>query len=470
MMQEKESTKTNVFSLSNIPEQGYIHMIGIGGISMSGIAEILLNLGYKVSGSDSKSSTHTDLLKQNGADIIIGQSANNITNPDLVCYTAAILDDNPELMRARELKIPAIERAELLGGLMEKYKYPIAVAGTHGKTTTSSMLSLVLLAANTDPTILIGGDLKQIGGNYRIGKNDYLSFEACEYVESFHHFRPFVSIITNIEEDHMDYFRDLNHIITSFVKFTSLTSKKGCNIVCIDENTTQSIVQNVERKCITYGISNKTVDYAAENISLSADGRPTFDICHDGKVVINVSLNVAGNHNICNALGVTAACEFLGIDPKAIKQGLEEFGGTKRRFDKLGKTETGVEIVDDYAHHPTEIKTTLETAKKMGYSNVWVVFQPHTYTRTKAFLEDFSTSLSIADRTVIADIYPAREKYDGTIHSCDLAALIKGAVYMNDFNSIESYILENATAGDLVITMGAGNICDLGYSLIGSIK
>lgn len=455
----------NNFSISDLPKGAYIHMIGIGGISMSGIAEMLLNFGYKVSGSDAKPSGLTDRLKQNGAEIFIGQSADNIKNPDAVCYTAAISPDNPELVKARALGVPVVERAVFLGALLEKYKYPIAVAGTHGKTTTSSMLSLVLLAAHKDPTILIGGELSQIGGNYHIGGNEYLPFEACEYVESFLHFKPFVSIITNIEEDHMDYFKDLNHIITSFVKFASLTSDNGCNIVCIDENTTQSIVQNVKKKTVTYALNNKNADYTAENIIIEKDGRPSFDIFNKNRKVLNVSLNVAGDHNICNALGVTAACEFLGIEPEYIKSGLEEFKGAKRRFDRLGKTVTGVDVVDDYAHHPTEIKTTLETAKKMGYNNVWVAFQPHTYTRTAAFLEQFASALKTADRVMITDIYPAREKYDGTMHACDLARLIPGVVYMNDMDAMKRYILSNAKPGDLVITMGAGNICDLGYSL-----
>lgn len=454
------------FSVSDLADGAYIHMIGIGGISMSGIAEMLLNFGYKVSGSDMKASNLTERLEQGGADIFIGQSAGNIKNPDLVCYTAAISEDNPELMAARAKGIPTIERAVMLGALLEKYKYPIAVAGTHGKTTTSSMLSLVLLAAKKDPTILIGGELKQIGGNYHIGGSDYLPFEACEYVESFLHFKPFVSIITNIEEDHMDYFKDLNHIISSFVKFASLTSDNGCNIVCIDENTTDSIVQNVEKRLITYGLNNKNADYTAENIKFSKDGKPLFDICHKGQKLVSVSLSVAGNHNICNAVGVAAACDFLGIEPEYIKIGLQEFSGAKRRFDRLGKTENGTDVVDDYAHHPTEIKTTIETAQRMGYNNVWVVFQPHTYTRTSAFLEKFADALKIADRVMIADIYPAREKYDGTIHSCDLAALIPGAVYMNDMKAMQRYILENANPNDLVITMGAGNICELGYDLV----
>ena len=454
------------FSVSDLAEGSYIHMIGIGGISMSGIAEMLLNFGFKVSGSDMKASNLTERLQQGGAEIIIGQAAENIKNPSLVCYTAAISPENPELKAAREKGIPCIERAVLLGALLEKYKYPIAVAGTHGKTTTSSMLSLVLLSAEKDPTILIGGELKQIGGNYHIGGNEYLPFEACEYVESFLHFKPFVSIITNIEEDHMDYFKDLNHIKSSFVKFASLTSDEGCNVVCTDGDTTDCILQDVKKKALTYGISNKTADYTANNIQTDAAGFPEFDICCREKTLLHVKLNVAGSHNICNAVGVAAACDFLGIDTKYIKQGLESFDGTKRRFDRLGKTKNGTDVVDDYAHHPTEIKTTIETAKKMGYNNVWVAFQPHTYTRTAAFLENFAKALNIADRVMIADIYPAREKYDGTIHACDLAALIPGVVYMNDMNAMKKYILENAASDDLVITMGAGNICDLGYALV----
>ncbi len=455
----------NIFSFSEVPKNAYIHMIGIGGISMSGIAEMLLNFGYKVSGSDTKSSDLTDRLEQNGAEIFIGQKAENIKSPDVVCYTAAISDDNPELAAARKLGVPVIERAVMLGALLELYKYPIAVAGTHGKTTTSSMLSLVLLAAKKDPTVLIGGELSQIGGNYRIGGSEYLPFEACEYVESFLHFKPFVSIITNIEEDHLDYFKDLNHIISSFVKFTSLTNQNGCNIVCIDEKSTQSIVHNVEKNVLTYALNNRDADYTAQNITVRTGGCPSFDIYNRERFITHVDLNVAGSHNICNSVGVAAACDFLKIEPEYIRQGLEEFRGAKRRFDKLGKTKTGVDVVDDYAHHPTEIKTTLETAKKMGYNNVWVVFQPHTYTRTAAFLNDFASALSIADRVMITDIYPAREKYDGTIHSCDLAILIPNAVYMNDMSAIERYLLKNTVPGDLIITMGAGNICSLGYSL-----
>lgn len=460
----------NNFSIADIPKGAHIHMIGIGGISMSGIAEMLLNFGYKVSGSDTKSSGLTDRLKQNGAEIFIGQRAENIKNPDVVCYTAAIGDDNPELMAAKALDVPVIERAVLLGALLQLYKYPVAVAGTHGKTTTSSMLSLVLLSAQKDPTILIGGELRQIGGNYRIGGTEYLPFEACEYVDSFLHFKPFVSIVTNIEEDHLDYFKDLNHIISSFIKFTSLTDINGCNIVCIDENNTQKIVQNVENKFITYGLKNKDADYTARNLTLRKGGYPSFDIFNKERLITHIDLNVVGEHNVLNAVGVAAACDFLGIEPEYIRKGLEEFTGTKRRFERLGKAASGADVVDDYAHHPTEIKATLKSAKSMGYKKVWVVFQPHTYSRTAAFLDEFAEALSHADRVMIADVYPAREKYDGTIHSCDLAIKIHGAVYMNDLGAIKRYLLENTGSGDLIITMGAGSICNLGYAMTDNEK
>ena len=455
----------NNFSIADIPKGANIHMIGIGGISMSGIAEMLLNFGYKVSGSDTKSSGLTDRLKQNGAEIFIGQKAENIKSPDVVCYTAAISEDNPELMAAKQLGVPVVERAVMLGALLKLYKYPVAVAGTHGKTTTSSMLSLVLLSAQKDPTILIGGELRQIGGNYRIGGSEYLPFEACEYVESFLHFKPFVSIVTNIEEDHLDYFKDLNHIISSFVEFTSLTNSNGCNIVCIDENSTKNIVQNVEKNCITYGLKNEEADYTARNIKLRKNGCPSFDIFNKEKMICHVDLNVHGEHNVCNAVGVAAACDYLGIEPEYIKQGLEEFTGTKRRFELLGKAETGADVVDDYAHHPTEINATIKAAKEMNYKNVWVVFQPHTYTRTAAFLDEFAETLSAADRVIIADIYAAREINDGTVHSKDIADRIPDAKYIGDMKEIESYLLQNTEADDLIITMGAGDICNLGYAL-----
>ena len=452
------------FMMSQLKPGSHIHMIGIGGISMSALAHMLIDCGYSVSGSDVRTSNLTNSLSAQGASIYIGQCADNIDNPDLVCYTAAISETNPELVKARSLKIPVIERAELLGALMESYKYPIAVAGTHGKTTTTSMLSLVLMAAGTDPTILVGGELPQIGGNFRIGKKDYLAFEACEYVESFLHFKPFLSIITNVEEDHLDYFSNINHIISSFQKFASLTSPNGCIIVCSDDKNVCKVVQNVDKKVISYGLSDKKADYTAENITTDQNGLSSFTVCHNGKPLTEIALNVTGRHNILNALAVTAAAEFLGLSMEAVKSGLREFYGTKRRFEHIGRI-NGCDIVDDYAHHPTEIRATLNAAKSMNYNEIWTVFQPHTYSRTKSLLSDFAEALTLPNHVLIADVYPARETYDGTIHSCDLAQKIPGSIYMNDMNAIVRYLKEHVKKGDLLITMGAGDVNKIAYQL-----
>ncbi len=455
----------NNIQLSNLPDNAHIHMVGIGGISMSALAHMLKFFGYRVSGSDR---TETDIvrrLKHEGIDVHIGHDANAVKEPNLVCYTAAIPKDNPELVKAKSLGIPMMERAELLGQLMKKYKFPIAVAGTHGKTTTTSMLSLVLLEAGLDPTILVGGELSQIGGNYKIGKEDYLVFEACEYVESFLHFSPFISVITNVQEDHMDYFTDINHIITAFQKFTRLNSPLGCIIVCSDDKNCQTVVQNGEKKVVNYGIISKNNDFYAGNIEINRFGKTQFDVYVHGEFTVCVELAVHGDHNVRNALGAFAAAWQLGVDAESIKRGLESFHGTKRRFETLGEVK-GFTVIDDYAHHPTEIESTLTAAKKIAKGDVWCVFQPHTYSRTKAFTEDFARTLSLADKTIVADVYPAREKYDGTIHSCDLVSLMEDGIYINDMDAIKRYILENVKPGDMVITMGAGDIFKLGYSLI----
>lgn len=456
----------NNFSISQLPANAKVHMIGIGGISMSALAGMLIHFGYRVTGSDSRRSELTDELETKGVEINIGQRAENLKNPDLICYTAAISQNNPELLAARSLGVPVIERAELLGAIMQLYKYPIAVAGTHGKTTATSMLSLVLLAANTDPTILVGGELPQIGGNFRIGGKDYLALEACEYVESFLHFNPFVSIITNVEEDHLDYFSGITHIISSFRKFASLTSQFGCIIGCSDDKNVCKVVQNVDKKVIKYAIDDEKADYRAVNISYSEAGNAKFSVQKDGKELVSVSLNVPGRHNVLNALGVCAAADFIGLDMQAVKKGLESFGGTKRRFEYIGEV-AGCIVIDDYAHHPTEIKATLDAAKRMCRGTLWVAFQPHTYSRTKSLFNRFAEVLSLADRTLICDIYPAREEYDGTIHSCDLALEIPNSVYMNDAEAMERYIKENVKDGDMLITMGAGDVYKIGYDLCG---
>ena len=453
------------FSISQLEKGAHIHMIGVGGISMSALAEMLLYLGYEVSGSDSSESALLKELETKGVKINIGQCAENIKNPDAVCYTAAISPNNPELVAAKKLGVPVMERAELLGALMELYKYPIAVAGTHGKTTTTSMLSLALLAADCDPTILVGGELAQIGGNCRIGGTDYLPFEACEYVESFLHFKPFLSIITKVEEDHLDYFSGINHIISSFEKFARLTSPLGCIIVCSDDKYACAVVQNVDKKVLRYGIEDADADYTAKDIVFDEKGCGKFTALKQGKKLIEIKLNVPGRHNILNALAVIAAADFLGLDMEKISKGISDFGGTKRRFQRIGEV-NGCEVIDDYAHHPTEIRATLETAKKMTKNKVWVAFQPHTYSRTKALLDEFAEVLPIAARVLICDVFPAREEYDGTIHSCDLAMKIDGAVYMNDMEAMERYLRANLEENDMLITMGAGDVYKIAYNIV----
>lgn len=461
----KEMRILKNFELFTLPEHAKIHMVGIGGISMSALAHMLMHLGYCVSGSDRTETEIVRKLAEAGVNISIGHSADAVDDPDLVCYTAAIHQDNPELVKARSLGIPVMERAELLGQLMQKYKFPVAIAGTHGKTTTTSMLSLVLLEANLDPSILVGGELSQIDGNYKIGKEDYLVFEACEYVESFLHFRPYYTIITNIEEDHLDYFTDINHIIASFRKFTRLNSPKGCIIVCSDDKNTETVVQNIKTKVLRYGIIGKNNDFYAENIRINESGKCEFAVFAYGKEVSRIELCVHGEHNVRNALGVFALAWELGIDAETIKRGLESFHGAKRRFETLG-TVRDITVVDDYAHHPTEIKSSLKAAKSVAKGDVWCVFQPHTYSRTKAFAKEFAKALEMADHAIVTDVYPAREEYDGTIHSCDLVEIMDKGIYINDFGAIKRYILKEAKPGDMVITMGAGDISKLGHSLI----
>ncbi len=456
----------NDFQIKNLPQGSHIHMIGIGGISMSAIANMLLYFGYTVSGSDRTKTNLTDRLETMGVTVYEGQRAKNVTSPDLVCYTAAIAKDNPELLRAKELGIPCLERAQLLGQLMTLYRYPLAVAGTHGKTTTTSMLSLILLAASLDPTILVGGELSQINGNYKIGGKDYLVCEACEYVESFLNFRPFLSIITNIEADHLDYFGNLSNIITAFEKFARLNSPLGYIIVCSDDENTKTVVQNIQTPILKYAIEDNKADFIAKNIHNNNKGGVTFDIIYNGEHFVLLEMGVAGLHNVYNATAAAAAAYALGVSKESIKKGLEEFGGTKRRFEKLGEFD-GVTVIDDYAHHPTEIEATLKTAKGLGYNNVWCVFQPHTYSRTIGLFDDFAKVLPIADKLIIADVYSAREKYTGEVHSCDLALATEKAMYMNDFGAIVRYIKKNAKPGDLVLTVGAGDVFKIGKELVG---
>jgi UDP-N-acetylmuramate--alanine ligase len=462
-----------VFSLSNnlnimdSEQIKHVHFIGIGGSSMSGLAEILLSQGYRVSGSDIKSSKATQKLESQGAQVFIGHKSENITitNPDLVVYTVAVKEDNAEMVLARQLNIPIIDRAELLGLLMKKHSFAIAVSGTHGKTTTTSMITTIMLESNTDPTVHIGGELDCIGGNTRIGESEYFITEACEYYGSFLKFHPFMAVILNIEVDHVDYFRDLEHIKTTFEQFVSLVPSNGYIIACADDENTLSVVKDKNCNIITYGLKNPEAMWTAKNIQFNDMGFASFDVNKEGSLLGNVSLSVPGLHNLSNSLAAIATCYTCGCSIENIILGLSNFGGSHKRFELKGLVDD-IKIIDDYAHHPSEVQATLNAAKSAVHKSIWCVFQPHTYSRTKAFLEKFSQSFGSADNIIITDIYAAREKDPGDIHSNMLAEKIcqlgGNAVYISDFQEIAEYLDKNAKPGDLILTMGAGDIVRVG--------
>lgn len=453
----------------NFQKPIHIHFIGIGGISMSGLAEILLKEGFTVSGSDSRESALTQQLAAQGATIFYGQKAENITDDiECVVYTAAISRDNGELIEAVARKIPMLTRAELLGQLMKNYETPIAVSGTHGKTTTTSMISHILLEGDLDPTISVGGILQAIGGNIRVGNSGTFITEACEYTNSFLHFFPKISVILNIEEDHLDFFKDLEDIRHSFHQFAALLPADGTLVINGEIQDYPEIYQGLSCHVITYG-SSADFDYSAENISYDEKGCVSFDLLKFGEKTDHIRLSVTGDHNVSNALSAIAVAELLHIPMETIKKGLLSFCGTDRRFEYKG-TLNGVTIVDDYAHHPTEITATLKAAQHYPHGKLWCVFQPHTYTRTKAFFHEFAEALSHADHLVLADIYAARETDNLGISSADLAEEVKklgtDAHYFPSFAEIETFLKEHCAPGDLLITMGAGDVVNVGEDLL----
>lgn len=453
---------------SNLLDQSEIksiHFIGIGGISMSGLAEILLALGYNISGSDIKTSNITKKIEDMGAVIYPFHDSKNIQTPDLVVYTAAVKENNPEIIRAKELNIPIIERATLLGQIMKKYPYSVAISGTHGKTTTTSMVTMIMLQEGCNPTVHIGGELDAIGGNTRIGGEKYFIAEACEYVESFLKFKPYLAVILNIDADHLDYFKDIEHIKEAFIKFASLVPPNGYVVACIDDANTLNILDKLSCNKVTYGLNSKNAKWTAKDIEFNEYGLASFKLVLDGEVLTTVQLSVPGIHNVNNALGACAACHTLGCSIESIKNGLNKFTGTHRRFELKGIS-GNVSVVDDYAHHPSEVMATLKAAKNCSHSKIWCVFQPHTYTRTKALLEEFSNSFEDAGTVILSDIYAAREQDKGEIHSSILAERInskgKEALYINGFDNIVQYLQRNVSPGDLIITMGAGDIYKVG--------
>lgn len=448
----------------------HIYFIGIGGISMSGLAEILLQEGFQISGSDSKESSLTNLLVSKGANVFYGQRASNITNEiNCVVYTSAIHPDNPEFQAALSLKLPLLSRAELLGQLMKNYKTPIAISGTHGKTTTTSMISEILLKADTDPTLSIGGILKTIGGNIRIGKSDLFVTEACEYTNSFLSFYPKIGIILNIEEDHLDFFKDLDEIRASFHNFAALIPKDGTLIINGEIENYQELLSGLSCKVITYGLSSE-YDYYADSITYNEFGCASFCLHTPLGTSQEFQLGVTGLHNVSNALASIALSDCLALNRSVVHDALSSFQGTDRRFEYKGCI-GGLTIIDDYAHHPTEIAATLQATSNYPHKQLWCVFQPHTYTRTKAFLKEFADILKNADHIILADIFAARETDTLGISSRDLCLEIEKAgkqcYYFPSFDEIENFLLEKCCPGDLLITMGAGDVHKIGENLLG---
>ncbi len=453
----------------NFEEPIHVHFIGIGGISMSGLAEILLEEGFTISGSDAKQSALTDSLAKKGATIYIGQKASNLSiRPALVVYTAAIREDNEEFKAAVDAGIPMLSRAELLGQIMDNYEKSIAVAGTHGKTTTTSMISQILLVAKADPTISVGGILEAIGGNIRVGGSEVFITEACEYTNSFLHFHPKYSIITSVEAEHLDFFKDIDDIRRSFHEFAGNTAHDGVLIINGQIAALDQITNNLSCSVTTYGLCEND-DFYAKNITYNDHACGTYTLMHKTEDLGTVSLSVPGKHNVSNSLAAIALCLNLGLPLDVIKKGLLQFGGTKRRFEYKG-TKNGITVIDDYAHHPTEVAATLTAARNYPHGRIICVFQPHTYSRTKAFLSDFARVLSMADIVVLADIYAAREKNTIGISSKDLLAELQKngqeSYYFPSFDEIEKFLSEKCINNDLLITMGAGDVYLIGEHLL----
>lgn len=443
--------------LNNINSK--VHFIGIGGISMSGIGEILLSRGYKVSGSDRNKSHITEKLKYLGAEIYIGHSEENIKDVDLVVYTAAISEDNKELLFALKNNIKTMDRAEFLGELMKEHKYNVAVSGTHGKTTTTSMLSMIAIRGGTDPSILVGGELDAIGGNVRASNSEYFITEACEYKASFLKFHPYIGVILNIEEDHLDFYKDIEDIENTFLKFVNLIPKDGYLIGSFEDERFMKIKKDSIATVYSFGITGG--DIKAENIIYNNKGCPSFDVLFKGDFLFKINLNVPGEYNVKNALAAIGASLALQIDNNSIVEGLESYKGTHRRFEIKGIL-NGVTVIDDYAHHPTEIKAALGACKNYPHKKIVAVFQPHTYSRTKTLFKEFLTAFDFADELILADIYAAREIDKGEISSEDLGQGLraKGIKCKNfhSFQDILEYIKEIINPEDILITIGAGDV------------
>ena len=443
-----------------------IYFIGIGGSGMFPLAHILKEKGFNVSGSDIYESDTLRKVRDLGIKVYMKHEKSNVEGQDLVVFSAAIKETNPEIVAAKEAAIPIIERSVMLGLVFNKYKNGVGVSGTHGKTTTTSMISSVLIDADKDPSCVIGATLKKIGGNSRIGDSDIIVAEACEYVDSFLQLNPKISVINNIEADKLDYVKTLDNIIVSFNKYARQTS--GTVIANGDNQNVIKAVEDISAKTIYFGLGANN-DYYAANIKFGKLQNAEFDIMNGNNVVAHINLKVPGEHNIYNALAAYVACNELGVETEKFEKSIQNFRGAHRRFELLLE-KNGITVVDDFAHHPTEIRTTLEAASKMGFDRVWAIFQPHTFSRTYMFKEEFVKALSIADEVIVSDILPVREVNTYGIESTDLTCKIPNSHYIPDFEGIRDFIKDNAKSGDLIITLGGGNVYKCANMIVDELK
>ena len=448
------------------------HMVGIGGVSMSPLAEILHDMGNEVTGSDICENTAVEDLRELGIKITIGHVAESIEGADYVVRTAAAREDNAEIKAAREQGIAVFERAEAWGYIMRGYKEAICISGVHGKTTTTSMVSHILLEAKVDPTIMIGGTLPVIESGCHVGKGDIIVLESCEYYNSFHNFHPTVAVVLNIDADHLDFFKNIDGIKDSFEKFASLAPSDG-HIVCNgdDENTMQAM-RRLGRELVTFGFGEKTVDNLTETsvrgVNVVTSGKtPSMDVIYNGKQICKIRLRIPGVHNLKNALAATAACLTIGISPETIERGLYNYTGVGRRFEYKGNC-NGADVYDDYAHHPQELSALLDAVATIdSYKRVILAFQPHTFSRTKALFSEFVEQLKRPDIVYLSEIYAARESNEVCISSSDLAAKVKGAKNISNFQDLTTEIKSIAQSGDIILTVGAGDIFKVGEDLVG---
>ncbi len=440
----------------------HLHFIGIGGSGMYPMAQILHEKGYYITGSDNNETDTLQRVREMGIPVTLGQKAENIKGADLIVYSAAIMSDNPELVAARKSGVPTVERSVILGEITAHYSDALCISGTHGKTTTTSMLTQIMLEAGKDPTCVIGGKLRAIGGSGRAGKSEHMVCESCEFVDTFLKLYPDVAVILNIDADHLDYFKTMANLIHSFHTFAKMATK--CVIANGDDLNTQIAVSGLENKLITFG-KNERNDYYPQNIVHPGGVNTEFDLCYHGQTLSHIKMHVPGDHNILNAVAACAAAITAGVTPEECAKGIDSFGGAGRRFEVLTQV-NGITVADDYGHHPTEIEATLKAARALPFKRVWAVHQPFTYSRTKMLMDDFARVLSHADKVVLSEIMGSREKNTDGVYTSQLAEKIPGAVWFKDFPEIAEYVVENARPGDLILTLGCGDINKCAHMMV----